>query len=178
MEQSHVHERLGEPAIKFLNRLGDYLETGIPFYYFGSILRSDYIAGASDIDVDIFTDNENQTVFRLVQKLRKSLRDVRKTAWILPDGTTTYGYKVQHSLDNHNATTFEFSIYNSRFKEKVLREHRLKMVLPTHVTIFLRILKLFFYQLNWISARRYTAAKRFLLSEGLGYSEDKFLVWN
>ena len=40
----------------FFKRLENYLDDEL--YFYGSVNRSDYIHGKSDIDVAIFTDNE------------------------------------------------------------------------------------------------------------------------
>ena len=55
-------------AEHFFKKLGDYLDTKI--YYYGSIQRSDYFPDSSDIDVDIFTENENSTITKLQHFLK------------------------------------------------------------------------------------------------------------
>ena len=47
----------------FFKKLSNYLDTKI--YYFGSIQRNDYFPKSSDIDIDIFTDNEKSTILKL-----------------------------------------------------------------------------------------------------------------
>ena len=53
---------------RFLDKLSDYLDT--PLYYYGSIQRKDYVAGQSDIDVSIFTDNEHSVIAKMCHYLR------------------------------------------------------------------------------------------------------------
>ena len=50
-------------AEKFFHKLKNYLDTKL--YYYGSIQRNDYFPNSSDIDVDIFTDNEQSTITKL-----------------------------------------------------------------------------------------------------------------
>ena len=49
-----TRNELSKNEKKFFEELSNYLET--PILFFGSIQRSDYFPGKSDIDVDIFTD--------------------------------------------------------------------------------------------------------------------------
>jgi hypothetical protein len=72
----------------------------------------------------------------------------------------------------------EFSIYNEKFKELVIKEHTKKFVLPIHITIVLSILKFFFYTVPIIPGKTYREYKRFLLSRGIGEDLDKFMVLN
>jgi predicted nucleotidyltransferase len=47
----------------FFDSLSNYLDTKL--YFFGSIQRRDYFPNSSDIDVDIFTDNEPGTILKI-----------------------------------------------------------------------------------------------------------------
>ena len=48
----------------FFENLSLYIDKEI--YFYGSIWRHDYIKGKSDIDIDIFTDNESSTIQKLL----------------------------------------------------------------------------------------------------------------
>lgn len=174
MEIASVEKKLSKKAKRFLTTFSDYLE--IPFYYFGSILRPDYVSGASDVDIDIFTDNEDSTIAKILNYLNMPRAQVKKVVWILRDKTTTYGYKIQQTLDDANI--FEYSIYNTRFKNKILSEHRDKIELPVYTSLCLQVLKILYYRLHLISDKTYSETKRYMLSYGLGQNdEDKFLVF-
>ena len=54
----------------FFYNLSEYLDT--PFLYFGSVQRSDYVPGKSDIDVDVFTDNEYSLMAKMQHYLHVS----------------------------------------------------------------------------------------------------------
>ena len=58
---------------KFFYNLSEYLDTKM--LYFGSVQRSDYVPGKSDIDVDIFTDNENSIIGKMQHFLGVSKKD-------------------------------------------------------------------------------------------------------
>ena len=47
----------------FFKDLSEYLDTKL--YFFGSVQRPDYFPGKSDIDVDLFTNNESSTIMKL-----------------------------------------------------------------------------------------------------------------
>ena len=174
MEFSDIENKLNVVGKNFLASLSDYLDT--PFFYFGSIARSDYVPGASDVDIDVFTDNEVSTVSKMLNQLKLSRKNVQNVVWILADGTTTYGHKIKHQLDKDNM--FEYSIYNTRFKDKILSEHRGKTVMSIYNSICLFILKTLFYRLHVISDNTYISTKRYILSSAIGKDEDRFFAYN
>jgi predicted nucleotidyltransferase len=103
---------------KFLSGLSNYLDT--TFYYFGSIQRDDYVKGQSDIDIDIFTDNEESIMTKLSHYLRISKKSFRKIVWKLRNNNkVALGYKVKFENDFIIA---EFSIYNEKIKKEIVRE--------------------------------------------------------
>ena len=64
--------------------------------YYGSIQRSDYVPGKSDIDVDIFTDNEYSLMSKMQHYLHLSKSKFKKVVYII-DNKTTNGYKVKYT---------------------------------------------------------------------------------
>ena len=83
--------------------------------------------------------------------LHVSKNDFKKVAWILDD-VPVYGYKLKYENIKENIYA-EFSIYNDKFKEHILNEHKSKFVLPFHII------------------------KRFTLNTAIGRdSNSKFLV--
>jgi predicted nucleotidyltransferase len=157
----------------FFYHLSEYLDT--KFLYFGSVQRSDYIPGKSDIDIDVFTDNEYSLMTKMQHYLHVSKKDFKKVAWIIKD-TPTYGYKLKYE-NKKEGIDAEFSIYNEKFKDVILEEHNSKKVLPIHVTILLFIIKLFYYQIPILTKKTYIYLKRLILNGILG-DDAKFLVLN
>lgn len=157
----------------FFYHLSDYLDT--KFLYFGSVQRSDYIPGKSDIDVDVFTENEYSLMTKMQHYLHVSKRDFKKVVWIIDD-MPTYGYKLKYENKKENIIA-EFSIYNEKFKELILKEHNSKHVLPFYITIMLYILKFFYYQLPLLDPKTFNKMKRFILNNILMNDHTtKFLV--
>ena len=118
METIHSNNRLSEHASDFFNRLRDYLDTKL--YFYGSILRTDYLPGQSDIDVDIFTDNEAQIISQMSAFLHIPKQKFKKI--ILQSYITNrliYGHKVVYD-DPENSLKAEFAIYNEKNKREIL----------------------------------------------------------
>jgi hypothetical protein len=158
---------------RFFHDLSDYLDTKL--LYFGSVQRYDYVAGKSDIDVDIFTDNEYSLMIKMQHFLHVNKNDFQKVVWIIKD-TTTYGYKLQY-VNEKEQIHAEFSIYNNKFKDIILKEHNSKHILPIYITCLLYIIKFFYYKIPLFDKNIFTYLKRVVLNGGLGEEIDgKFLV--
>ena len=142
---------------KFFYNLSEYLDTKM--LYFGSVQRSDYVPGKSDIDVDIFTDNENSLMTKMQHFLGSPKSDFKSVVWIINE-VPVYG----------------FSIYNEKFKDLVTNEHTRKFILPFYITIMLYIVKFFHYTIPLLSKKKYSSCKRFILTKCIGEDHDKFIV--
>ena len=156
----------------FFNKLSEYLDTKL--LYYGSVQRSDYIPEKSDIDVEIFTDNEESVLTKMQHFLHVKKSDFEKVVWQLND-TIIYGYKLKYE-NKEEKIIAEFSVYNEKFKKPILKEHTNKFVLPFYISILLYILKFFFYQLPLLTPKLYAKIKRFILNTLMGEDTSKFLV--
>ena len=130
-------------AITFFNKLSNYLDTKI--YFYGSIQRDDYFPQSSDIDADIFTDNENSTITKLQNFLGVNRYEIKKFVYKLQKtNKIVYGKKINYIDKNNNFST-DISIYNEKNKEDVLLEHNSKTILPFYISYLLIILKSLYY---------------------------------
>lgn len=159
-------------AKNFFYNLSDYLDTKL--LYYGSIQRSDYVPGKSDIDVDIFTDNEDSIISKMQHFLGMSKKKFKKIVWVIDD-KPVYGYKLTYKNPEENIRA-EFSIYNDKFKDTVIKEHTKKFILPIYITILLKILKFLFYTVPLLPLDVYRNIKNYLLNNAIGYKADKFMV--
>jgi hypothetical protein len=141
-----------------------------PVYFYGSINRPDYIPGKSDIDVDIFTDNENSTLKLLSNFLDVTQHEIKKTV-IKINTEVIYGHKVQYE-DIDKGINVEMSIFNDDYKQTVLTDHNKNQCLPIYITIVLVIVKYMFYNLEIITKKQYKRCKQFLMNSG---DEMKFI---
>jgi len=158
---------------EFFYHFSDYLDT--KFYYFGSVQRSDYIPGKSDIDVDIFTENEYSLMTKMQHYLHVTKNDFKKVVWIVND-VPIYGYKLNYE-NKQKKINAEFSIYNEKFKEVVTKEHNSKQVLPIYISIILYILKFFYYQLPLMDKKTFQNIKRFVLGNATATNNGtRFLI--
>jgi hypothetical protein len=149
-------------AKEFFFKLGMYLD--MPIYYFGSVQRSDYFPTSSDIDVDLFSDNESSIIIKLQNflglekyKFKKFVYKLHKTQKIV------YGHKVKYEDPSNNFFT-EMSIYNEKYKDDVLLEHNSKAILPFYVTILLIILKFIYYKLQILPEETYSYFKKIIMN--------------
>jgi hypothetical protein len=163
-------------AKDFFYKLSNYLDTKI--YYYGSIQRYDYFPQASDIDVDIFTDNEDSTISKLQiflglqkYKFKKFVYRLHKTNKIV------YGKKVKYE-DVENKFSTEISIYLTKDKEEVLHEHNSKTNLPFYVSYMLLILKFFYYKLGFLSDNVYIYIKRLLMNYMVEGEDVEFITYS
>ena len=146
-------------AKKFFHNLSEYLETKM--LYYGSIQRSDYVPGKSDIDVDIFTDNEYSLMSKMQHYLHLNKSKFKKFVYII-NNKTTYGYKIKYKNEEEKIDV-EFAIYNEKFKDIIIKEHTRKFVLPLYITVLLCILKTFYYKIPILSKSIYINTKNRLL---------------
>jgi hypothetical protein len=146
---------------QFFSTLAPYI--GLPFYYFGSIQRSDYIAGFSDIDVDIFSPQPEKIARRLAHLLQGPYVSIKRVWWSF-SGNEIKGYKVKYKRPVIEGVTrenlkVEFSIYDEEVKHLVLKKHREQIFISPYVSALLLFMKWIFRK-NWI----YYAVKKQLLS--------------
>ena len=173
METIHENNRLSEHASDFFNRLRNYLDTKL--YFYGSILRTDYLHGQSDIDVDIFTDNDAKIISQMSAFLHIPKQKFKKIILRCPiTNRLIHGHKVMY-YDQENSFKVEFAIYNEKNKSEILSLHQSKSKLPLYASFLLRILKILFYHLQVISLENYRFLKHNTLSLLIGIPETDFV---
>jgi len=165
---------LPENTVHFFNELSRYLETKL--YFFGSVQRSDYLHGVSDIDVDVFTNNMDAMIHKLQHFLHVPRSKFKKMICRLQlSNRLVSGYKVYYQNDVIGIIT-EISIYNEQYKTDVLTTHKLKTSIPFYVSWILVIMKTLYYKFNIIDTNVYKYIKGKALSTLIGLKEDDFMV--
>ena len=155
---------------KFLDGLSDYLD--IKLLYYGSVQRYDYVDGKSDIDTDIFTDNEESTIAKIQHYLHVEKKDFKKIIWNI-NNKIVRGYKIKYK---NSFIELEISIYNNIYKPIVLREHQRKIVLPIFAYYILYVLKVLYYYLHILPKDAYICLKRYTYTLAFGSGSDHFMV--
>ena len=161
-------------AEKFFNRLKYYLDTKL--YYYGSIQRNDYFPNSSDIDVDIFTYNEQSTITKLQTFLSVERSEFKKFVYRLHrTNKVVYGYKVKYSDKEHNFST-EFAIYDEKDKDNVLKEHISKIDLPVYVAVLLYILKFLYYKVQIMPKETYYYFKKLFMNYFVEGEDTEYVI--
>ena len=169
-----IKNKIPDTTKKFFDELSDYLNTKLLF--FGSVQRSDYFPGESDIDVDIFTENENQTITKLQHFLHVDRKYFKKFVWRLNhNNTIAYGHKIFYK-NKEKGIMVEFSIYNEKYKPAILKEHLMKTDLPFYASFLLIMLKFLYYNFKILDKNTFTYWKKKILSGGIGLPDDQFVV--
>ena len=158
----------------FFEKLKNYIDK--PIFFYGSIQRDDYFPQLSDIDIDIFSDNINSTLNLLQnflnlnkKEFKKSIYKMNKTNTIIP------GYKNKY-IDKDNNLTLEISIYEEKYKDEILYEHRSKFNLPIYITIILIFLKVLHYNLDILPTYYYSRFKKFLTNTCYDNNKAEFVL--
>jgi len=163
-----INERLTKKQKEFFKNLSMYIDR--PIHFYGSIFRSDYIVGKSDIDIDIFTDNESSTIQFLCNFLNLKKSDFKRCVYKIKTNVIN-GYKGNYK-DEENGIDVEISIYNYRYRNLVTEEHDVSKSLPFYLTFILFIIKNLYYRLNILSKKAYKRCKRFIMNDN---DEIKFI---
>ena len=165
---------LNAETIHFFKRLSEAIDTKLLF--FGSVQRNDYFPGKSDVDVDVFTENEHSTIVKMQHFLNVPKEKFKKIIWKLNvNGQVVHGYKLMYK-NKKRGICAEFSIYNEKYKQGILQEHLHKTYLPFYASWMLCIIKTLFYNLNAIDKTTFTYLKKKILGMGIGLPDDQFIV--
>jgi len=167
-----TNNKLSEDVTMFFIELSKYINT--PLFFYGSVQRSDYFPGSSDIDIDIFTDNQHSLTTKLQHFLQIDKRKFKKFVWRIHT-KVVIGYKVMYKNPDKNIAV-EFSIYNEKDKKSILDEHRSKFVLPFYVSSLLIILKFIHYKLCLLNKNTFKNIKRIMLSTLMNLPYDDFYI--
>lgn len=168
-----IKNKIPEKTSNFLSNLSEYLQT--QFYFYGSVQRYDYFPNYSDVDVDIFTNNEKSIIHKLSNFLNINKKDIKKIVWKTPKNKMIYGYKYYYKNKDLNIMV-EFSIYNDKYKCEVLESHEYKSNLPTHIILLLIIIKFLYYKLNFIDSKTYRSYKDYILNDLINYNNCIFVT--
>ena len=162
-----IRQDLPENIKKFFKRMRYYLDTDL--YFYGSVMRSDYVPEQSDIDVAIFTDNEYSVMSKLQHFLHVKRSDFDKVLWKL-NGKMIYGYKIK--VESINS---EIAIYNNEFKDIIIHDFNIPLINKTILTtVLLYLLKLFYYTIPLLPLKKYDELKRYILNEMMVKKESVF----
>jgi len=166
----------------FLSQLRNVMPN--PIYFFGSIIRGDYLPGLSDIDMLYFSDNihkdaNNMYMFMKEQSNLFSNVGVKKRRFLYHSKETkniVSGYKVKYT-DLDRAVPIEISVYEMKDKQNVTNEQIKKTQLPFFIIWFLIVLKTLAYKFRLIPEETFKWLKErlFIIISGI---PGTFLVFD
>ncbi len=163
-----IKKKLTQNEEIFFDNLSLYIDKEI--YFYGSIQREDYIRGKSDIDIDIFTDNESSTIQKLCNFLNEKRSNFTKILYKI-NNTMINGYKIKYKDEIKNINV-ELSLYNDKYKNIILYDHKNYSCLPFYIITILIVLKFFYYTLGIIPKNTYQKLKQLLINPS---SEIRFI---
>ncbi len=163
-----IKNKLTQNETIFFDNLSLYIDKEV--YFYGSIQRPDYIKGKSDIDVDIFTDNESSTIQKLCTFLDVKKSVFNKIVYKI-NNTMIYGFKTKFK-DESKKINVEISVYNDKYKNIVLYDHNNYSCLPFHIIVAIMILKFFHYTLGLLPDEIYRKLKQLLINPS---NETRFI---
>jgi len=146
----------------FFNNLRSILPEKI--YFYGSILRNDYLPGLSDIDALYFTkDALKDTVKNIVRFLSQDptvtrLQQVRFLYHSFGTKKVISGYKIKYT-NLSKALIVEISLYDDNYKDLILEEQMKKVNLPFYVVWGLLILKILAYKYHFLPENTFRMLK-------------------
>lgn len=152
-------QKLSENQKIFLNSLSNYIDDEI--YLYGSITRFDYIPEKSDLDIDIFTDNEHSTIQKLCVFLNLKKEQFEKIVYKINNVIIT-GYKKKY-INEEKKLTIEISVYNQKNKQTIIKQHNKSNELPYIILVLLYIFKCLYYKFGVLNNIMYSYIKRFLM---------------
>lgn len=155
-----IKHKLNDKQREFVYNLSQYINT--PLIFYGSILRNDYIPNKSDIDIAIFTDNENSLIYTLSDFLNIKKTDFKKIIYKI-DSKVVHGYKYMYVNDKQDII-LEISVYNNKYKKIITDDYRKCEYLPYYINWMLIILKSLYYHLGFISIDTYKKCKGLLMN--------------
>lgn len=171
-----TRNKLPEKTEYILNKLSEYLDTKL--YFFGSVQRLDYFPGKSDIDIDLFSDNVDMTMYKLAYFFRVDKHEFKKVVMRIKDNNhIIHGHKIviERPQDQFQC---EFLVFHDKYKEDVLHDSIKKIDLGYWQLFILYFLKLFYYQWGIIPKKWYKNCKRFIINRTDSEFNDEFLTFD
>jgi len=158
MELKNIQHRFTLEQQVFFKEFEEYIDC--PLYFIGSICRLDYFPGKSDLDIEIFTDNE----YELLHKIKKFLHTKNLFVKVITykiDNNDVSAYLTFFHKKIKYTTNFSFDlvIYNKVSKKIVLEDKKKDKNIPVLLLVTLIFTKILHYYLYIINNQLYKLIK-------------------
>jgi hypothetical protein len=156
MELNKIKEKLSKEQYSYFSELQEKI--GLPLFFMGSITRSDYIKGKSDLDIEIFSDNVTSTkeklnyLFNYYEVQKENTIIIVKIKDVPFSG---YKYKV-----NDSEIEFDLTLYKKVSQKTILYYRTREINVPFTISALLIVTKFLHYRLNIINERNYYLIKK------------------
>jgi hypothetical protein len=156
MELNKIKDKLSNEQYLYFLELQEKIE--LPLFFMGSITRSDYIKGKSDLDIEVFTDNIASTkeklnyLFNYYETQKENIIIIFKIKDVPFSG---YKYTV-----NNSGIQFDLTLYKKESEKTILYYRTREINVPLTISAFLIIIKFLHYSLNIINKRNYYLIKK------------------
>ena len=169
----YIEQNIPDYKKDFFDRLGDYLNTKI--YYYGSIHRYDNFS-ESDIDIEVFTMNEYETLNKICRFLNFDIDDAKEFMWKLHiNNDIIHGYKLLYH-DCKNDFYVDISIFNEKNKNNILNDQKITDNINIFYIMLLIILKFFYYKIQIIDWATYSHIKKKIIGLAIGGDKSEFII--
>lgn len=185
MEYAIARKQIPNALHPFFDKLHTALNNGdnetdhMSLVLYGSVIRSDFVMGKSDVDASIFTDNEESAMNILQGVMRIQRNQFHKIVWRLND-MMVHGFKVKCTIEctqGGYSVPCEISIYNNDYRAELLEEYQIPLKnQPFYIYCMLFILKMVYYQIPLISKNTYQESKRFILNRLMSNKNTYFIT--
>lgn len=134
---------------RFFSKLRSFLPEKL--YFYGSILRDDFLPGLSDIDVLYFTKDDLKTTiqnaYRYLQQDTRATKIQMLHFLYHSSGTKQVisGYKLKYT-NVSDGIIAEITAYDDKFKEMILDEQLRKAHIPFYIVWTMLLLKILAYK--------------------------------
>jgi len=156
----YTKNKIPDEIQNIIDKYKNYIDTKI--YYYGSIQRTDYFVGKSDIDILIFTDNVDSMVYKTSHYFHLNKKKFRKIVWNYKS-KLIQGTKVVY-YSNQPEFRLEISIYDEKYKKYVLEDKKMPNNISFFLSLLLLILKFMYYNLGIIPNSFYTYYKNIIFN--------------
>lgn len=160
---------------RFLVDMKNYIE--LPLYFYGSIQRSDFFPGESDIDIAVFSENVPSTLAQLLHFLKLAKRRAKQFVTRFANTThVAYGYKIVYTVTlSGNSYPIEIAVYSKNDETAVRSDQNKKASMSAPMMWLLIILKYLYYKLQIIPSTTFNYIKTQIIDNSIVNGRNDFV---
>ena len=119
---------------------------------------------------------QKDTVLKLQNYLNLERSEIKQFVYkIDKTNVLVSGYKTLYT-DKKNNLSLEIAVFNEKFKDAILTEHKSKFNMPCYITYILILLKILHYKLSILPVFYYSKFKKILTNTLFDGNKSEFVV--